>query len=271
MDGSGDDNVTFSDGGGSYISPMSSQHHLGSYNPHTGGFSTSSSTRNSPFEMAPNRMQQPISPNQIRGQSNQGQGQGQSLSPGDAASAYYGSNSGFNSNNNLNTIQGQLGGSYLSNNSLHNSQDIYGTSNTYDSNFSGSLSSNISRSNSQNGNNSMDHQSLRTAGMNAGFTQPNMHPQDWQGMRMGSHDSQGDSFMQNPYNNDSYTYSNGMMIAGGMNQQGGMRSGSNNRFAGSQLSQMGSGGKASVSSPIGTGGSNAQGRALNKMLLEILR
>lgn len=243
----------YSDTGSSSISPMPSQHHLGSYNPggtfsnnsNPGGtFSNSgSSSRNSPFELSGNqRMQQPISPQQLRAQ-----GQSSPISPVDAAFQYYGSNSGFSSGGNLNNInQGNLGGSYLSNNSLHNSQDIYGANTQHDSNFSGSLSSNISRSNSQNGmqqSGGMDHQGSR------GGSSFSPHPQEWQSMRtMGSHDSQGDPFMQNPYNNNNNsgdTYaghnSNNMMIIG-MNQQQGMAGrGGPNRFAGSQLSQMGSG------------------------------
>ena len=108
---------------------------------------------------------------------------------------------------------------------------------------------------------------------------------------MGSHDSQGGdmAYVQNqnsPYNSsggggDYNTHSPGMMMIGmGQQQQQSMnRSNSNNRFSSSQMSQMGggqgqqsgSGAKNSNSCHNSTGGSNAQGRALNKMLLEILR
>jgi hypothetical protein len=129
----------------------------------------------------------------------------------------------------------------------------------------------------------------RSNGMNGGFPQGNqMQNENWQGgvgevMRLGSQDLQLNMpLMQNGYNlggdfNNPQNGGNNMVIGLGqrdsMNMNGG-RFGNNNsinRFASSQMSQMGGGSRSSTSSPLATGGSNAQGRALNKMLLEILR
>ena len=297
MDGSMEENLSYSDGGNGRYSPMSSQNVLRKQGSND-GFSAGSS-RITPFEMNHSgniRMQQPISPQNVRNQVQSGV-----ISPPDAAFQYYGSNSGFPGVNVNSRSQGQLGGSYLSNNSLHNQQDIYGSSGSnapYDSNFGGGWSNSISRSSSQSGiNGSTDQHQQGSRGnlMNVssgGFPQNINLQQEWQGgRRMGSHDSQGGDMayvqnQNNTYNSsggggDYNTHSPGMMIIGmGQQQQQSMnRSNSNNRFTSSQMSQMGGGQgqqggpgtKNSNSCPNSTGGSNAQGRALNKMLLEILR
>ena len=65
----------------------------------------------------------------------------------------------------------------------------------------------------------------------------------------------------------------GQMIGMQRSMSGGSNGGGNNRFSSSQMSQLGGGPQTRPTSAMqaGTGGSNAQGRALNKMLLEILR
>lgn len=298
MDGSMDENLSYGDGGNGRFSPMSSQNVLRKQGSND-GFPPGSS-RSTPFENNHSgnpRMQQPISPQNSRNLGHSG-----IISPPDAAFQYYGSNSGFSSGNvNVNSrSQGQLSGSYLSSNLLHNQQDVYGSVGgnvQYDSSFTGGWSNSISRSSSQSGINlstDQHQQGNRANGMNApsaGYPQ-NMNLQhDWQGARrMGSHDSQvGDMvYVQNQNSNynssvggDYNTQSPGMIIIGmGQQQQQSIsRSNSNNRFTSSQMSQMGggqgqsggSGTKSSNSCQNSTGGSNAQGRALNKMLLEILR
>jgi hypothetical protein len=286
MDGTMEDNTSsFSEAIAGQFSPHS-QHMLGNHHAPTSAFSTTSS-RTSPFEVTSpggNQRMQPISSQHMRSQ-----GQTPSISPVDAAFQYYGSNSGF-SGGNSNTMNhgGQLGGSYLNNNTLHGGQELYGSSavgGQYDSGWNNSISRSSSQSTSGG---IMDHQGPGSRGSGGGYS-PNMHMQqqqqhDWQGsgggMRgMASQDIHGDMpFMQNSYNmgggdfNGPHNAQNNMLVIGMQQQMS--RSNSSNRFSSSQMSQMGggqSGMKSGMMSPTGTGGSNAQGRALNKMLLEILR
>ena len=179
--------------------------------------------------------------------------------------------------------------SYLSNASY--SHDQYSSINGQygDSNFSGWNSGVTSRGSPQA---SMEHPQLNSrADRNSmgGFNHNHsmsMHSQDSHGQGQGQGQGQLHS-SQRGHNSDmpfiqpqqhhqmNYNVGNdfnspnggGYMVSVGMHR-------SNNRFASSQMSQMGqnqSGSRNYISGPSGTGGSNAQGRALNKMLLEILR
>ena len=188
--------------------------------------------------------------------------------------------------------------SYLSNASY--SQDQYSSTNgQYESNFSGWNSGVTSRGSPLTSNSMMDHVQIGRAnismgalsqnnslqGHNSSNLMNNMHSQEWQGQGQsqmrggGSHDSM--AFMQQQQHHMNYNsgasdfilQNNGNMIGIGMNQSSNR---TNNRFVSSQMSQMGggqgqSGNRNFIPGPSGTGGSNAQGRALNKMLLEILR
>ena len=285
MDGAMDDSTSpFSESNGGQFSPHS-QHLLNNHHGPTSAFSTTSS-RASPFEVTSpggSQRQQPISSHHMRSQ-----GQTPPLSPIDAAFQYYGSNSGFSTGNINNSMNHgvQISGSYLSSNSQHIGQDVYGSATTggqYDSGWNNSISRSSSLSTTGG---IMDHQQPGSRGSGGGYS-PNIHMQqhqlDWQGSGAGmrgmiSQDPHGDvPFMQNNYNmvsdfNGPHNPQNNMLLIGMQQQMN--RSNSQNRFASSQMSQMGgghSGMKSSMMSPTGTGGSNAQGRALNKMLLEILR
>jgi hypothetical protein len=202
------------------------------------------------------------------------------------------SNNGSDMDNNS-TIEisnmGNGGHSYLLNTSY--SQDQYSPpSGQYgESNFSGWNSGVTSRGSPQA---SMEHSQVNRSDRNSmsGFSQNqnhnmNMHSQDWQGQghamqRGNTNDSQMPFIQQQQLHHQiNYNISNdfnsqhgsGNIMGMGMNQS---LNRSNNRFASSQMSQMGqnqSGNRNFIPSPSGTGGSNAQGRALNKMLLEILR
>ena len=205
-----------------------------------------------------------------------------------------------------NTNMGHNGHNYLSN--APYSQDQYSVVNGQygeSNNFSGWNSGVTSRGSPQA---SMEHPQVNRLDRNSvgGFSNNqnnqnqnqnhgmNMHSQqDWQGhsMQRGiSSDAQMPFLQQQQhlmnYNNNNNNNNDFNSLNGGENMMGmgigmGMGMGmnhsmsrSNNRFASSQMSQMGnnqSGGRNFISSLSGTGGSNAQGRALNKMLLEILR
>lgn len=194
-----------------------------------------------------------------------------------------------------NSNMGNNGHNYLSN--APYSQDQYSVVNGQygeSNNFSGWNSGVTSRGSPQA---SMEHPQVNRLDRNSvgGFSQNqnqnhgmNMHSQqDWQGhsMQRGiSSDAQMPFLQQQQHlinynNNNDFNSLNGgenmmgMGIGMGMGMNHSMNR-SNNRFASSQMSQMGqnqSGGRNFISSLSGTGGSNAQGRALNKMLLEILR
>lgn len=182
------------------------------------------------------------------------------------------------------------------------SQDQYASTNgQYESNFSGWNSGVTSRGSPLTSNSMMDHAQISRVNNNMGsLSQSNqnqiqgqhnsnsmnsMHAQEWQGQIQmrgsgggGSQDSMPFIQQQHQMNyssggNDFNSQNNGNMISIGMNQSSNR---SSNRFASSQMSQMGggqgqSGNRNFIPGSTGTGGSNAQGRALNKMLLEILR
>ena len=291
MDGSMDENMTFSDGNGGNFSSMGSQHLLGGHNGASNGAFSGSTSRSSPFDAG-------VSGSQRMSQSgtatpNRNAGQSSTFSPTEAAFLYYSSNSGGFSSNNLNNSrsQGQLSSAYLSNSSIHSGQDAYGptTNGQYDTNFSAGWNGSISRSTSQSGNGERMDQQQQGNRIVGGYSQsPSSHHPEWQGMRrIGSQDSQGQggdtAYGQHNYGNSGNsseynTSSPNMMIIGQQQSMGSMgsRSSSINRFSSSQMSQMGGGsqGISKNNSSCGgnnTGGSNAQGRALNKMLLEILR
>jgi hypothetical protein len=202
------------------------------------------------------------------------------------------SNNGNDMDNNStieNSNMGNGGHSYLLNTSY--SQDQYSPPGGQygESNFSGWNSGVTSRGSPQA---SMEHSQVNRSDRNSmsGFSQNqnhnmNMHSQDWQGqghaMQRGNNNDSQMPFIQQQqlHHQINYNISNdfnsqhggGNIMGMGMNQS---LNRSNNRFASSQMSQMGqnqSGNRNFIPSPSGTGGSNAQGRALNKMLLEILR
>lgn len=182
--------------------------------------------------------------------------------------------------------------SYLSNGSY--SHDQYSSINGQygDSNFSGWNSGVTSRGSPQA---SMEHPQLNSRSDRnsmGGFNQNqnhsmSMHSQDSHGQGQGQgqlhssqrgqgHNSDIPFIQPQQHHQMNYNVGNdfnsqnggGYMVSVGMHR-------SNNRFASSQMSQMGgqnqSGNRNYISGLSGTGGSNAQGRALNKMLLEILR
>ena len=173
--------------------------------------------------------------------------------------------------------------SYLPNASY--SHDQYSTINGQysDSNFSGWNSGVTSRGSPQA---SMEHPQLTSRSDRnsmGGFSQSHsmsMHSQDSHGQgplhsSQRGHNSDMPFIQPQQHHQMNYNVGNdfnsqnggGYMVGVGMHR-------SNNRFASSQMSQMGqnqSGNRNYISGPSGTGGSNAQGRALNKMLLEILR
>ena len=155
------------------------------------------------------------------------------------------------------------------------------TNGPYDTNISGWNSGVTSRGSPQTSVSTMDHQHNRSSNSMGGFSQNhsmNMHnhSHDWHGQGGHMRGSESMTFSQHQqqmnYNSGSDFNCNGSIMSMGGRNQASNRS--SNRFASSQMSQMGSGpGQRGsfIQGPGGTGGSNAQGRALNKMLLEILR
>lgn len=172
----------------------------------------------------------------------------------------------------------------------------------YDLNFSGWNSGSTSRGSPIPSNSMMEHSQISRNNSDVGSLSQNqsshnhsmgMLSQDWQGQGQNQGQSQGHSQGQMRNSHDSMSMpfmhqhqmnyisgndfnhnhqNNGNVMGMNMNPAANR---SNNRFASSQMSQMGgghgSGNRNFSPGATGTGGSNAQGRALNKMLLEILR